>query len=151
MKIIEARMFDKSEYGFNNFIILDTNYNNSNLEEVIVEKNGLRYFELSTKTTYFASTLKEHNIDVAYFEYKNGEYQFNTDIPNSIIQKLIAPTHNKIYRQRYTIDENMVLLRDGFADIEQNVYKNKMMSKAEFLETYNTLPKRNFSFSKLEI
>jgi len=150
MKIIEARMFDRSEYGFNNFIIYDTNYNNSTLEEMVVEKNGLKYFEISTKTIYFSSVLKEHNINGSYFEYKDGEYQFDTDIPNSIKQKLIAPTHNKIYRQRYIIDENMVLIRDGFADTKQNVYKNKIISKDEFLKLYGTLPKRSFSFSKIE-
>ena len=168
---IQARLFDKAEYNFNSFVIYDNNYNNVYLEEIVTTQNGFKCFEYSNKCDTFYKILKEQGIvqhllklkekiTLSSFEYIDGEYIFYDSQMNNITHYIssnvlknlsVSQTSNTIYRHRYIIDENMVLIRNGYADKNKEVYKNKIVSSSVFLEQYNTLPKRSFSFSTLEV
>ena len=154
---LQARLFSTSEYGFNNFIIYDRNYKNVYLEEIITTPNNFRCFEFNSKCVSFYKAFSDANITLAYFEYINGNYKFydkymndiTDNIPQSLINNLSTTSTNKIYRHRYIINKDMVLIRDGFVGTNKEVYKNKIISVSEFQKIYNTLPKRNFSFMEI--
>jgi len=171
IKQLQARLFDKVEYGFNNFIIYNLNYNNIFLEEIVTTQNGFKCFEYSNKCDTFYRILKEQGIIqhllnleekiiLSSFKYIDGEYIFYDSkmnnithfISSNVLRNLsVSQTSNTIYRHRYIINENMVLIRDGYLDINKKVYRNKIICNSTFFEQYNILPKQSFSFTTLEV
>lgn len=170
-QVIKARMFDKSEYGFNYFCLMDFNYGSVSLENLII-KNGIKCFEFNTMCVIIDNILKKHNIHIllnkeditlSYFEYRDGIYSFYSNdmenitnkIPNSILSELKIPTPNKTYRYRYIISGDLVVVRVGTLGINQNtqldVVKDEIYSKDFFLNSYGELPKKSFSFSKINV
>lgn len=170
-KILKARMFEKSEYGFNYFCLKDFNYGSIYLEQ-IVENNGIMCFEYNTICTVIYNIFKKHNVYkllkkenilLSYFKYSDGTLKFFSNemkditnkISSSIISEIITPTYNKIYRYRYTISEDLVVVRLGTLGINPNtqidVVKDEMYTKESFFNKYGLLPKKSFSFSELYV
>lgn len=168
---IKARMFERSEYGFNYFCLKDFNYGEVQIEQIVM--NGtIRCFEFNTLCSIIYNILNKHNIytllikentPLVYFEYIHGAYKFFTKgmeditdkIPNSVLTELQTPKHNKIYRHRYVINEDLVVVRVGTLGINQNtqmdVVKDEMYTKDNFLNKYGVLPKKLFSFSEIDV
>ena len=170
-KIIKARMFDKSEYRFNYFCLKDFNYGSVPIESIVI-KDDIKCFEFNTMCTIIYNILNKHNvyklldkekIILSYFEYNNGTYKFLTSemeditdkISNSILAELKIPTHNKVYRYRYIISDDLVVVRAGSLGFNQNtqmdVVKDEMYTKENFLNKYGSLPEKSFSFSEIYV
>lgn len=166
--ILEARMFNENEYGFNYFCLKDFNYSSVQIEQ-IVENNGIECYEFNTLCNNIHNifskndALKNENIALSYFKYSDGRLKFfssrgediTNKIPNSLLLEVKAPTHNKIYRHRYIISENLVVVRLGTIginpDSNMDVVKDEIYTKESFLNKYGVLPEKSFSFSKLYV
>lgn len=159
-KTIKARMFEKSEYGFNYFCILDFNYGEIPIENIVV-RNQIKCFEFNSMCISINSIFTQNNIPVSYFEYIDGKYKFfnslmqdiTDNIPNSIISSIRTSTSNKVYRHRYIITNELVVVRNGILGINRNsgmeVVKDEIYDKKSFLDKYGKLPQKSFSFSEI--
>ena len=160
-KELKARRFDRAEYGFNYFCILNPNYKIIEIDEVVVY-NGIKCFELNSLCYVIERLLaetKDINISrIKSFERIDGRFRFYdtsfndiTDIvPESIVRSIILPTNNMPFRHRYIIGENMVVIRRGllkFNNKEYDISDDYIMTNDAFEKKYGSLPCRNYSFN----
>lgn len=159
MQNIKARMFMSSEYGFDHFFMLDTNYANVYIEQ-IVEHNNIKCFAYNSLCQQFENVLGKTFLQkekIAFFEYVDGQYNFynkNMDnvtdkVPSSLLTNFLA-TKIKVYRYRFIRSEDHVVIKHK--DIKNKdgvgVINEEIILKEEFLNKYGYLPKKDFSFEE---
>lgn len=162
MQNIKARMFMNSEYGFEHFYMIDSNYANVYIEQ-IVEHKSMKCFAYNSlcqqlENVFGKAFLQKEKI--AFFEYVDGQYSFYTKnmenvtdkVPLSLLTNFLA-TKTKVYRYRFVRSENHVVIKHK--DIKNKnavgVINEEIVLKEEFLNKYGCLPKKDFSFEEITL
>ncbi|RLA84612.1 MAG: hypothetical protein DRG78_00910 [Epsilonproteobacteria bacterium] len=157
---LKARRFTNSEYGFNYFCIVNPNYKISNLDEVVIY-NDIKCFELNHLCFAIERLLSEskdskinqirsfQRVDGKFVFYNNLFEDITEVVPEYIIRNIMLPTSNVVYRYRYIINENMVLVRRGLVKInnkEYDISDDYIMTVEAFKLEYKCVPNKNYSF-----
>ena len=160
-KTIKARMFMDWEYGRNFFVIIDFNYDYAVIEEEVTF-DGIKCYEYNS-ACFAMKPIKEKYNELSYFKYEDGRFMFfdssgkdiSSLIPKDMINTISFSNTKKVFRRRYVIDENLVLVRDGIIGInpttQLEVDKHIIYTKDIFLKKYGVLPKKDYVFETIDV